>query len=984
MEGFVALLSFLVVLVFNKTIGYNIKSGNTSNNIKYVNVLDNDRDINTHSVLPEVENVIERKDIYRQINFMETFVSSNNMMHDREKHTSNDSGSYEITGIVDGMKIGHPISVALGSQYSNYFDYLQIVHLDYTNSRFSFTVGEGKYYLRTYGSTYMTPSAIKIKVPCEKCKFINSEYSGIIKIIPYETNNNLFIYNWVLQTSSPLALENINTVFSDEADIIHGYNLSEEFKIDSSAAATSLNTFYGIVLHGIWSSEYAERLLTVISEFPDCVKISAHDKNARSKQRKNQKWILVNEDLGSFDMKMEVCEEVNCDYSAIIHVSKHAFEYSKKLVHNRGRNGRYYSRRVEKILIRALLSLDFSLFITYFQQKHGVTLLDPQYDYELITNMSGYPSNNYQSWNHNLEELVELATSWDEYPKGLQKVQGLSYLLRRKNGTKHPVYPTAPAVAFPAGSQNNSFIEFMESAFVNYVDISHLVIHEVAHFIWVNTVSKELKEKWIQIGQWYKEPLSPSEWATKLEVEFVSAYAHDKNPAEDFAESMATYVLNSKLLNSRSFDKFKWIQDNLFGGGFYITTGTHKFDVINLGNEVYYFPGKVTRVRAKVLGSPTEDKLVKIYISLLSSDGSEGCAKHGYARIFSEQQTFRDLYFHTEDRSPCSHKLYGEFTMNKHESRGRWTAESMIFTGENNIERYVGLGSFHFYLYVNNQNEDVEKPIPLLDSISIYTHNATETNDALLRLHVMVLENELIKEHGGPYASFAAHENKSYSYEGRTYKMYPPEFNALMLKADYFIRDINTRGFREVNMDSCKSYTNMDTRNLKCFQVLNPVTIPKYCIGSTYFLRQVSIEDIAGNLETVNISSDKYSARLHPIGVRDKQKPVVSNVRVSSKPANEYHDGETIVSLSFNVHDNLSGVYYIFVYLRDPHGGKHRSDIDRASLPTGTENKQINHKILLPKGSMGGTWMLEEIKAVDSCKNESRNIYTHSVYVQND
>ena len=40
------------------------------------------------------------------------------------------------------------------------------------------------------------------------------------------------------------------------------------------------------------------------------------------------------------------------------------------------------------------------------------------------------------------------------------KTLGLNYLVRRLDGTPHPLYPTAPAVAWPSAG----YIEFMESA----------------------------------------------------------------------------------------------------------------------------------------------------------------------------------------------------------------------------------------------------------------------------------------------------------------------------------------------------------------------------------------------------------------------------------------------------------------------------------------------------------------------------------------
>ncbi|SBT75458.1 sporozoite invasion-associated protein 1, putative [Plasmodium ovale] len=982
------LMLLLLVAALHLSGAYNVKRLGT-NGVKHLRYSDDDKNgnivgVNNLQSLVHETNEPDRNNIYTQSSFMQSSAFLANMMHDREHVLSRNPITYSITGVVKGITEGQPISVALGAQYSNVFDSLEVKTLTASNPYFKFTVTSGRYYIRTLGAMYMTPSAIRINVPCQKCKYVNSFYSDIIEVSPYENDPSTFLYEWELQTSAPIASEHINTVHNDDAEWSHGHDLSNDLKLDGSAAAASLKTFYGVELTGVWGSEYADRLLTVLASFPECVKLVTYDKEERSKQRKHQKWILVNGDLGAFDMDIEEAgEEDNSEYSKIVRVSKNAFEYSKKSVINPGSNGIYFSRRLEKVILRALFSLDYELFFKYFEQKHGVMLLDPMRNHGLLENITGYSYNDYQPWQQNVEELVELATSWDEYPTGFQKVKGLKYLVRRKNGLKHPVYPTAPAVAFPSGSDVDSFIEFMESAFVNYKDISHLILHEIGHFIYVNMLSGELKKEWITLGQWYEEPLAPSEWATKDEVGFVSAYAHDKTPGEDFAESIAAFVLNGRLLNSRSPPKYSWIKKSLFKGSFYVTSGTHKFEVLNLGNAVYYFPGKVKKIKAQVLGSSTEDKIVKIEISLLSSKGNVGCAKNAYARFFSEQQTYRDVFFFTNNNSECSHNLYAEFVINSSESRGRWVAESLTFTGQNDIKRYTGLGSFLIYLYVNNQNEDIEKPLPLLDSVTIYPHNGVGSEDSLLRLNILVLEDSMLKIHGGTYASFASHDNESYSYGNHTYSAYDPEFNVQKLKNDYFVNDITTSGFRQVNMESCSAHTNMDVSNLKCFQVMNPVRIPQHCIGGRYYFRQFSVDDEAGNQNILNVSTDKHFADLRPSGVRDMIGPVVSNVKVTSQPANDQHDGETLVTLDFFAYDDLSGMNYIYVNLRDPHGGVHPSYVAKSALPMGRQNRKIVHVISLPKGSMAGTWLLEEIKAVDMCNNETRNVYTYSVFVEN-
>ncbi|SCM01869.1 sporozoite invasion-associated protein 1, putative [Plasmodium chabaudi chabaudi] len=927
---------------------------------------------------------------YHPMNFMESSAFLDNMMHDKEDATYSNSRSYKITGTVKGIIDGYPVAVALGAQYSNNFDYLQIEKLTINNPHFTFNAKRGQYYIRIYGASYMTPSSIKISVPCNKCKYMNSSYSDEITITPYESDPSTFIYEWELQSSSPIPMEHINTIHNDDADWSHDHDLSNEIKLDGSGSSALLKTFYGIELFGFWGSEFSDRLLQILSRFPDCIKIDPYESNPQNVQRKPQKWILSPGDLGAFDMNVEVYDNGdNNAYSKMVRVASNAFGYSKKVVQTSEKNGRFFSRRLEKVIIRAILADNYNLFTRYFEEKHGVMLLDPIADMHIIESVTGYSYDNYQAWYQNVEEIVELATSWDELPQGFQKVPGLKYLSRRKNGTTHPVYPTAPAVAFPAGPNANGLLEFMELAFVNYRDISHLVIHEIGHFIYTNTLSDELKESWINLGQWYSEPLSPSLWATRDETSFVSAYAHDKTPSEDFSESIASFVLNSKLLNSRSNSKYEWIKKNLFNGGFYLTTGTHKFEVINLGNDVFYYPGKVKKLHVEVLGNSAETKLVKIDINLMSIRGQNvGCAKYAYARFFSEQGTYRDVHFFAKPGDDnvardCTHHLYTEFSVNATESKGKWVAESISFTGENNIERYAGLGSFLCYAYINNENEDVESPIPLLNSARIYPYDGQNGEDSLLRLNILVLDNSMLSIHGGTYASFASYDNESYSFGKYTVMAYDPEYDVSKLNNDYFVNNIYTSGFRQVDINACSAYTTMDLTNLKCYQVINPVPIPQYCIGSRYYFRQFSVEDEGRNKKILNVSTNDFFGDLKQSGIRDSKGPVVNNVNIQSRQANPHHDGETEVTLDFHIYDELAGVYNAHVFLRDPHGGVHYFEVPRTLLPRGGEARDVRHVIILPKGSMAGTWILDKIKTSDICKNETTNTYSYSVFVDN-
>ena len=89
-------------------------------------------------------------------------------------------------------------------------------------------------------------------------------------------------------------------------------------------------------------------------------------------------------------------------------------------------------------------------------------------------------------------------------------------------------------------------MEFMSKAFVsgNLSDTRRLILHEKAHFLWAYTFDQTTKDDWADLGDWFLDPTSASGWSTTNTTEFVSAYAHLKNPNEDMAESIAIYLTN--------------------------------------------------------------------------------------------------------------------------------------------------------------------------------------------------------------------------------------------------------------------------------------------------------------------------------------------------------------------------------------------------------------------------------------------------------
>ena len=120
---------------------------------------------------------------------------------------------------------------------------------------------------------------------------------------------------------------------------------------------------------------------------------------------------------------------------------------------------------------------------------------------------------------------------------------------------------------------DDGYIEFMEEAFRNAADsyIHRLIIHEKAHFLWAHLFDERLRQDWIELGGWYRNDRASSGWSTTNQTAFVSYYAHDVNPNEDMAESIAHFLVNPDRLRSRAPAKYEFIRDRIMQGSVYLS-----------------------------------------------------------------------------------------------------------------------------------------------------------------------------------------------------------------------------------------------------------------------------------------------------------------------------------------------------------------------------------------------------------------------------
>lgn len=149
------------------------------------------------------------------------------------------------------------------------------------------------------------------------------------------------------------------------------------------------------------------------------------------------------------------------------------------------------------------------------------------------------------------QDLMMLMSVYELFPRGLDKIPKMKYLLRRQQA---PYAGSAWIVA--------DCIEYDGRTFRirNQSEFKRIIIHEKAHFLWEYALNGKLRKNWSELGGWHKDPENKHLWTkTKSRNEFVTDYAYAKNPNEDWAESVAFYLSRPNKLRTCSIAKYNFI-----------------------------------------------------------------------------------------------------------------------------------------------------------------------------------------------------------------------------------------------------------------------------------------------------------------------------------------------------------------------------------------------------------------------------------------
>jgi hypothetical protein len=833
------------------------------------------------------------------------------------------------------------------------------------STKVDFELAHGRYSLLIDAKGYTFPSSTYITVPDQR--------SAEVTLTPLL--NSEFIYQWKDDDSFA---GHATQSYQNEPSTLRV--LDSTVNIPSDYSSVKLRNEFGIVLSNdqeYWSSEDSYRLYSIIKTIPfipygeGTLVDFATGKNVQAIF-----YLTKSEQLK--DIRVELVNGIKK-----VTISQSAFTYASAQTGNLdGVKVKFYSKRLHHAILNYFTDFGANAeqVARIARERYGIRFMKPDLETQQLMNED---ASNFQEFFN--EEKINILSMFEELPEGFHKQEGLKYLVRRINGQDHPIYREAPAIAWTS----NFTIEFMSKAFnqAEIGSVQRLILHEKAHFLWAYSFDKKLKEDWSNLGGWFKDPSSVSGWSTYNTTEFVSAYAHQKNPDEDMAETIAAYVTNPDILLSRSVRKYEFIRDRVMHGTRYKAQIREDltFMVYNLFPD-YIYPGKITGVKISVKGNANEDKEVTIEFKLNSKQPDLDGASVGYVRLASNIGTIHDFWL-TPKNGTVDSILIGKSIFSKHEKNGYWNIVSLRVEDPLGNSRYENTSTIGFKLYIENPLEDIAPPKWNSDlKMELTKAKFSDAQNYIDNLNG--IEMKAVKY------SYSLYDN-SPLVRAITRIFYPK-----LDKPNVQIYEEQIQG--PPLIDSARNIFNSYNSN-KRFEMF--FAVPEYYPSGYYSVSMLNVQDVANNYTAINFMKDTANYTIPDYlrnnglykDIRDSiyvttQYPDyiapeidVNRIRVVATPTNStFPDGETRVDISLLARDlsdyagHEAGVKLISYNLRDPLGREYSYSswndnglFNYYSIKAdgNSEWKPVKLDILLPKGSAPGKWGIVSIQTLDRAGN---------------
>jgi hypothetical protein len=861
---------------------------------------------------------------------------------------------------VTGIKEGDSIRLVV-QKNSEYF-FKEWVHYNADGPSTAIFNGlvEGLWALSIDATGYTFPSTSVFNYP--------ETTTASVELTPMLNDN--YTYNW--RDDGSAAGHATQSYQAEPTEIVV---LNDTVSVPTGFSAIKLRTEYGVLLSDDiepWSNEDAYRLYKMFSNLPYNPYGEGSTVDFSNGENVRGVFYLSNDEIYE-DISIETIDGIKHAT-----VSQSAFTYADpQIVKIDGIRGKFFSKRLYHTVVNFITDFarDDEMVSWLARERFGIEFLKPG---SFLEELMAEDSSNFQEFY--ATEKLEILAMFEELPEGFHKQEGLKYLVRRIDGQDHPLpaYRQAAAIAW-TGLKT---IEFISKAFIggNLSDVRRLILHEKAHFLWEYTFDDSTKSEWIEIGGWFEDPTSGTGWSTYNTSEFVSAYAHAKNPNEDMAESIAIYLTNPDRLINVSMKKYEFIRDRIMHGTRYVAQIREDltFTVYNLFPD-YIFPGKIIEVDLFVEGAANEDKTVTMEVVLDSEDPEIDGAVEVYTRFSSSIGTIFDIRLHPKNGSIDS-VLVGSASLSKFAKSGYWNMGSAAVYDQVRNARYENTSTLGVKLFIENPLEDITPPKFIDFSAERvegkFSHNGNfiaeldenGENGQAIKMNARWEEKNQLRGDGAVVRIDFPNPDQSETYymEGSVNAKDPlsiiKELEGYFVIPDYF--PTGYYGF-------VSSYTGDEAGNSSGLTFVND-------LDDFYYNDDVS--------EFATLRDSIYFETEFP----DIIKPEIdlNNISVQAEPTNpEAPNGETRVDINFNARDlsdfpgHEAGVYIVNLILQNPEGKQfgyqtgnvtmNHPDLDLADLEPENNSEWKNYRfdLVLPAGSAPGLWGISDITIIDKVGN---------------
>ena len=298
---------------------------------------------------------------------------------------------------------------------------------------------------------------------------------------------------------------------------------------------------YSVYLDSTWTKKHARALLKVFESIPPDLKLHFST------------WKISNDDLEN-GIKIESKDKLK-----YVTISRNIFpvEGSQEVVESQ----EVWSP--DKYLYYAVVQFitengtNRSAIKLILQERYGISIDIPSYGL-LTKGVTNRTVEDYSDFEN--EDLMLIISVLEEFPQALRKIPQLKYIVRRIDNIDDDDRGISTAII------GRGYIDFAGSIFRrhNFNNTRRIIAHEKAHFLWAYAFNYQLKQDWIKLAGWYRDPESESGWSTtKDRSEFVSDYAYEEDPNEDMAESLGYYLVYRDKLRSCSLAKHEFIHNRV-------------------------------------------------------------------------------------------------------------------------------------------------------------------------------------------------------------------------------------------------------------------------------------------------------------------------------------------------------------------------------------------------------------------------------------